>query len=484
LEARFSPENNGLPLPNGWVKTTIGDVVDFNPPKPLRDALPSQADVTFVPMPAVDAQLGAIASPERRPFSTVRKGYTAFRDGDVIFAKITPCMENGKAAIARHLVNGVGFGSTEFHVLRPRGSLIPEYLFYYVRQESFRRAADAEMTGSVGQKRVPAAFLKNADFHLPPLSEQKRIVAKIEELLPKVNAVRERLRRVKEIMRRFRQSVLSAACSGRLTEEWRERAKIHELADELLKKILSAKSGIQKGDMRLRGANPKQQTSKEPNPEFEGDAPDTWAIASMDMLTSLVTSGSRAWKKFYSDDGPGTFIMGQNVKPFRLDFPRKIRVNPPEDDPDRRRSEVMAGDLLVTIAGNTGDVCRVSEPIKEHYVCQSVALLRPMFQRISPFLELYLNSPLHGQSQFRGSVYGEGRPHLSFEHLKALCVLLPPLQEQDEIVQRVILLLSLADSIEKRVDVELSRTEKMTQAVLAKAFRGELVSAEGKFSGS
>ena len=105
-------------------------------------------------------------------------GFTAFRDGDLIVAKITPCMENGKAAICTGLVNGHGFGSTEFHVLRPTGAAQATYAFHFIRQESFRRAAADHMTGSVGQKRVPATYLANVQIPLPPLSEQKRIVAK------------------------------------------------------------------------------------------------------------------------------------------------------------------------------------------------------------------------------------------------------------------------------------------------------------------
>ena len=114
-------------LPEGWALVTLPKVCAINPPKPPPDALSPDAIVTFVPMPAVDAEQGAITAPTTRHFSKVRKGFTAFRDEDVIIAKITPCMENGKAAIARHLLNGVGFGSTEFHVLRSAGAVIPEY---------------------------------------------------------------------------------------------------------------------------------------------------------------------------------------------------------------------------------------------------------------------------------------------------------------------------------------------------------------------
>ena len=129
--------------------TKLREVCAINPPKPAADALPSDARVTFVPMPSVDADRGTIANPSTRPFGEVRRGFTAFRNDDVIMAKITPCMENGKAAIARNLQNGLGFGSTEFHVLRSNGAVLPEYLFHFIRQESFRKAAEAEM-------RIPA----------------------------------------------------------------------------------------------------------------------------------------------------------------------------------------------------------------------------------------------------------------------------------------------------------------------------------------
>ena len=116
LRESSSADPNGLP--EGWEVVTLPDVCEINPPKPPPHVLPPDAPVTFVPMPAVDAEQGTITRLESRPFGKVRKGYTSFRENDVIMAKITPCMENGKAAIARGLQNGFGFGSTEFHVLR------------------------------------------------------------------------------------------------------------------------------------------------------------------------------------------------------------------------------------------------------------------------------------------------------------------------------------------------------------------------------
>jgi type I restriction enzyme S subunit len=208
-------------LPEGWTIAELPDICDLNPGKPDASKFAADTEVSFVPMAAVDADLGQITSPSVRLYSAVSKGFTSFQENDVIMAKITPCMENGKAAIARGLSNGIGFGSTEFHVFRNSKAILPEYLFYFIRQDSFRKSAEANMTGSVGQKRVPVDFLKGTILPLPPLKEQRRIVAKLEKLLSRVDAAQARLATIPRILKRFRQSVLAAACSGRLTADWR-----------------------------------------------------------------------------------------------------------------------------------------------------------------------------------------------------------------------------------------------------------------------
>mgnify|MGYP002785045494 CR=1 FL=1 len=178
-------------LPEGCALATVPELFVLNPPKPRADEFADDLPVS-VPMPAVEAETGTISAPKQRAFAEVRKGFTAFRDGDVILAKITQCMENGKAAIARNLTNGLGFGSTEFHVFRSTGAALPEYLFHFIRQESFRRNAEAEMSGSVGRKRVPAEFLKGVELPLPPLAEHRRIVAAVERIHDQVTAGRAR----------------------------------------------------------------------------------------------------------------------------------------------------------------------------------------------------------------------------------------------------------------------------------------------------
>ncbi|GAA5504309.1 type-1 restriction enzyme EcoKI specificity protein [Deinococcus xinjiangensis] len=141
-------------------------------------------------MDAVDDVTGRLAYTLTRQIAEVQQGYTAFAENDVLFAKITPCMENGKAAIARRLVNSVGFGSTEFHVLRASEETLPEWIFYFVRKKSTRELAEQFMTGSAGQRRVPASFLSEVSIPKPDLKVQKVLIERLERA--------DRLRRLRQ----------------------------------------------------------------------------------------------------------------------------------------------------------------------------------------------------------------------------------------------------------------------------------------------
>ncbi len=173
-----------------WPFYKMSQVAEINPRDSHWKKLPDDTMVSFVPMPAVSEITASIEDAEIRPLGEVRRGYTHFRDNDVLFAKITPCMENGKVALAQHLKSGLGFGSTEFHVIRSKDGVLPRYLYFFVRQPSFRRHAKQRMRGAAGQQRVPKQFLADYQIPLPPLSEQRRIV----ELLDRADALR-RMRR-------------------------------------------------------------------------------------------------------------------------------------------------------------------------------------------------------------------------------------------------------------------------------------------------
>ena len=177
----------------------LGEAVQINPKLPPSQRPAAELPVTFVPMANVCEREGAIVSPDIRRFGEVSKGYTTFTEKDVLFAKITPCMENGKAAIARDLLNGIGAGSTEFYVLRAGNAVLPEFVFHFIRRPQFRQLCKANFTGSAGQQRVPKSFLERVPIPLPPLEEQRRIVGLLDraaEIRRRAGAARARARAV------------------------------------------------------------------------------------------------------------------------------------------------------------------------------------------------------------------------------------------------------------------------------------------------
>ena len=151
----------------------LTELAEVNPPMPLASLAPDSL-VSFIPM-ADASETGQWTGRQVRQLRAVRSGYTPFREGDLLFAKITPCMENGKGCHAQGLVNGIGFGSTEFHVLRAKPAGDPRFIYHWLQSDLLRRKAEAMMTGSAGQRRVPAEFFGKFMIPLLPLPEQRRI---------------------------------------------------------------------------------------------------------------------------------------------------------------------------------------------------------------------------------------------------------------------------------------------------------------------
>ena len=166
----------------GWGLSKLSSCCQVNPKKTKDDRLVPGLMVSFVPMPAV-SEKGDIDASEIRRYDEVKTGFTYFSENDVLFAKITPCMENGKGAVARNLYNGIGFGSTEFHVLRPlRDVCNPYWLYTLTSFKQFRVDAESNMTGSAGQKRVPGSFLESYMVSIPPIELQNQFAAFVEQV--------------------------------------------------------------------------------------------------------------------------------------------------------------------------------------------------------------------------------------------------------------------------------------------------------------
>ena len=182
VKARFI-ELFGMPGTDafGWGLVPLGSTCNINPKKSLDSRLVSGAVVSFVPMPAV-TEHGEIDATAIKEYDEVKTGFTYFAENDVLFAKITPCMENGKGAVAKGLHNGIGFGSTEFHVLRPiSGKTDPYWIYTLTAFSQFRMDAASNMTGSAGQRRVPASFLENYRVSLPPIALQEQFAAFVKQ---------------------------------------------------------------------------------------------------------------------------------------------------------------------------------------------------------------------------------------------------------------------------------------------------------------
>ena len=171
----------------------LGEVSIINPKDKIDD---EEMLVSFVPMQNV-SEKGEIDTSDIRKAKDVMKGFTSFSEGDVLMAKITPCMENGKGAVAKGLCNNRGFGSTEFFVIRPNKSIVcSEWIYYFTTRQSFRLDCERNMTGSAGQKRVPKSYLEKCEIPLPPLETQKKIAANLDKVTHTIdlcNAILEKL---------------------------------------------------------------------------------------------------------------------------------------------------------------------------------------------------------------------------------------------------------------------------------------------------
>lgn len=204
-------------LPVGWSSEKISDVAEINPKLLNKASINGELEVQFVPMKLVEAIVNKVHLVETKKFKEVQKGsYTPFVNGDIVFAKVTPCMENGKVAVVENLKNGIGFGSSEFHVLRSTEKVEKRYLFYFIIQDKFRKEAENAMTGAVGLRRVPKQFIESYQIPLPPLEEQHGIVQEIEARLSVCDKMEETIAASLRQAEALRQSILKKAFEGKL----------------------------------------------------------------------------------------------------------------------------------------------------------------------------------------------------------------------------------------------------------------------------
>lgn len=201
--------NQERSVPKGWSRRRLRFDARANPVKSELD-LPEDTEVSFVPMDAV-GEFGGLRLDQTRELVEVYNGYTYFANGDVCIAKITPCFENGKGAVAEGLTNRVAFGTTELHVLRPGSKLDQKFLFYLTIAHDFRSHGESEMLGAGGQKRVPESFLKDWMPPLPDIEVQERIARFLDEKTARIDALIEKKRGLLERLAEKRKALITRA---------------------------------------------------------------------------------------------------------------------------------------------------------------------------------------------------------------------------------------------------------------------------------
>lgn len=205
-----SAKDAPFPLPRSWAWSQLADVGIVSPRNVADDAM----QASFVPMKLIPAEYGARNEHEVRPWGEIKSGFTHFAEGDVGLAKITPCFENGKSAVFRNLTGGLGAGTTELHVVRPV-FVSADFLLIFLKSPSFIEAGVPEMTGTAGQKRVSNDYFSHAPLPLPPLAEQNRIVAKVDELMELCDALESQLGFQRAVRVRLLDAVLARAIADK-----------------------------------------------------------------------------------------------------------------------------------------------------------------------------------------------------------------------------------------------------------------------------
>lgn len=307
----ITDEEKPFDIPDNWEWVRLGEVVIVNPRNKAEDNL----EAAFVPMTLIEDGYNNSLTFEVRKWERVKKGYTHFAKDDVVFAKITPCFQNLKSAIIPDIPNGIGAGTTEIHVLRNFANHIDlEYLLYFVKNPIFINNGVATFTGTAGQQRIGTDFVKEYLFPLPPLAEQQRIVAKLQEVMPQLDDLSADEDALYALQTAFpsqmQASLLQAAIEGKLTQQ---DATTDGCAHDLLAEIQAEKQRL------VTAGEIKRQKTLPPIIEEEKpfDIPENWEWVRLgDVILNNVGGGtpSKSQSSYWNGDIPWASVKDLNNK--------------------------------------------------------------------------------------------------------------------------------------------------------------------------
>ncbi|WP_301665301.1 restriction endonuclease subunit S [Methanoculleus frigidifontis] len=446
-------------LPEGWVSVPLGDLIS-----PSREKIePSDTpDLKYVGLEHIEANTCRIISSGIA--SDAKSTKTRFRIGDVLYGKLRPYLN--KVCIPEF----EGICSTDIIVFNKQPNLNNRYLMHFLSTPEFVDYANNNMSG-VQLPRISYQKISSFRIPLPPLAEQHRIVAAIEALFARLDAVEARLDRVPCIVQQFREAVLAAACDGRLTEDWREE---HSEVEDAHRLLLDIARSIQK-------TNSSRKYHKI-NPEELSDIPKTWKWTQLGCLLNL-TSGIAFKKSEYSQQGV-KLLQIANVTFGKIIWEKQAFL--PDNYVEKYPDLVLkSGDLLMALnrplLGDNLKIAFLSDEDEPAILYQRVGRFDFYCTDLKKYIYTFLNSPLFIE-ELRTDLRGVDQPFITKPNLLSKKISLPPLPEQHEIVRRVDALLALADQIEAKVAAAKERTEALRQSILAQAFSGQLVPTEAELA--
>lgn len=414
-------------IPESWEWVRLGDITLINPRNKIADDL----DVSFIPMTLINDGYGNFHTSEKRKWATIKSGFMHFKENDIAIAKITPSFENRKSAVLKNLINGYGAGTTEIHIIRPlSNTIVREYLLFFLKTEVFISNGVKAFRGTAGQQRIGKEYVSEALIPLPPLAEQDRIVAKIDELMPWVEEYGKAEQELSELNSRFpeqiKKSVLQYAIQGKLTAQ----DPSDEPASKLLKRIQAEKKQLIK-EKKIPKENPLPPITEE---EIPFDIPESWEWVRLGEVTKKLTDGTHHTPK-YTESGVH-FLSVKDMSGGYLDFSNTRFISKEEHDVLFKRCNPEKGDLLLTKVGTTG-IPVIVDTDKEFSLFVSVALIKFNSDCInSKFLVHLINSPLV-QIQCTNSTKGVGNKNWVMRDIANTIIALPPLAEQERIVAKV-----------------------------------------------
>ncbi|PPU42165.1 restriction endonuclease subunit S [Xanthomonas arboricola] len=467
--AEIGGDGEPFELPAGWKWGTLAQVAFINP----RNAAPDSLKVSFVPMAFIGTRFDDQHAQESRLWGEVKNGFTHFAEGDIGVAKITPCFENSKACVFSNLVNGLGAGTTELHIVRPiGGTLDPRFVLAYLKSPQFLLGGETKMTGTAGQKRLPKDFVETNPFPLPPLLEQHRIVAKVDELMALCDRLDARQADADSAHAQLVKALLGSLTQARDAEDfaqsWQRLAEhfhtlfITESSIDALKQTLL--------QLAVMGKLVPQGINDDGNSEL----PAGWSSYKIGEFCTVQGGIQKTpLRRPVSQHFP--YLRVANVQRGRIDIRQLERYELSLDELEKWR--LNAGDLLI-VEGNGSESeigrCAIWQGEVEDCVYQNHLMrVRPQISEQVEYLALYLNSPVGMAHMRRLAITTSGLFNLSVGKIRGIPVALPPLEEQSRIVAKLDQLMVLCDQLKSRLSEARQVNEHLANALIGQALNNE-----------